>query len=168
MSLVIKAVLLTGGLGAGKTAVATEIGEILHESGVPYAVIDLDWLCWCGPSMDVHGLLETNLAAVWHNYQAAGIRHLVLARALLKPGHLAAVRRALPGVSITVVRLTAAPERIRQRLRSRDSGATLAGHLSEMDEFTAQVERAALEDHIVMNDDRPIHEVAKQVLSLVG
>ncbi|GAA1023141.1 hypothetical protein Aple_098100 [Acrocarpospora pleiomorpha] len=164
----IKATLLTGGLASGKTAVATEIGEILHETGVPYAVIDLDWLCWCGPSSDVHALLEINLSAVWQNYRAAGIRRLVLARALLEPGHLTTVRRALPDVSLTVVRLTAPASTIRQRLRSRDSGATLIGHLAELDEFTAQVEQAALEDHIVPNDGRPIREVATEVLSLVG
>jgi adenylylsulfate kinase-like enzyme len=35
-------VLLTGTAGAGKTAVAKEIGELLRRVGVRYAVIDLD------------------------------------------------------------------------------------------------------------------------------
>lgn len=160
-----KALLLTGGLASGKTAVAVEAGEVLAERGVANAVIDLDWLCWVSGA-DVHGLMTANLRAVGANYARAGVSHLVLARALLEPAHLDAVRQGLPGVALTVVRLVASQETVMARLRGRDAGAVLEGHLAEAAAFTARVAAAGLEDHVVTNDGRPIREVAGAVLKL--
>ena len=40
-----RALLLTGVFGAGKSAVAEEIADLLEGGASPYAAIDLDWLC---------------------------------------------------------------------------------------------------------------------------
>jgi len=45
-----EAVLITGLFGTGKSSLAVEIADILEKRGVPYAVIDLDWLCWATPA----------------------------------------------------------------------------------------------------------------------
>ncbi|WP_283138227.1 hypothetical protein [Rhizohabitans arisaemae] len=171
----VTAVLLTGGLASGKTAVAVELGEILGERGTPHAVVDLDWLCWAGPDLDgtaVHGLLTANLRAVTAEYRKAGIDRFVLARALLEPAHLAAVRAGLTvGAAapyLTVVRLTVSRETAVARLRGRDSGANLAAHLGEVDGFAARVARAGVEDHVVVNEGRSLREVASEVLEHAG
>lgn len=44
-----RALLITGTVGAGKTSVAEAAGDLLVSSGVPNAVIDMDWLCQAGP-----------------------------------------------------------------------------------------------------------------------
>jgi Ni2+-binding GTPase involved in maturation of urease and hydrogenase len=62
------AVLITGVFGSGKTSTIEEIAAMLAAAGVPYGVIDLDWLCWFeAPGMD-HvpwiGVLGDNLSAI--------------------------------------------------------------------------------------------------------
>jgi hypothetical protein len=42
----VRALLLTGTVGSGKTAVATEMGLLLEERELPSAIVDLDWLGW--------------------------------------------------------------------------------------------------------------------------
>ncbi|WP_147269093.1 hypothetical protein [Sphaerisporangium album] len=159
----VEALLLTGGLGSGKTTVAIAVGELLGDT--PHAVVDLDWLCWCAGAA-VHEMLTANLRAVAATYAAAGVRRLVLARALLEPAHLDAVRRGLPGAALTVVRLTVSADTARARLRVRDRGTTLDGHLAEVEEFQRSVDQAALEDAVVHNDGRPVDDVARDVLTL--
>src|SRR6266516_1552676 len=130
----VRALLLTGTIGTGKTAVATEVGVLLEERRLPCAVIDLDWLNWVsvGDGFDGYDeLLAANLAAIWPNFRAAGVRWFVLARALQDLGLLTLLREALPEPRLTVVQLTAPPEVVAERLRRRDSGETLAGHLQE-------------------------------------
>jgi energy-coupling factor transporter ATP-binding protein EcfA2 len=127
----VRAILLTGGVGAGKTTVLQALGALLEERDEPYALVDLDWLCWARPRTGTpHELLCANLAGVAAAYADHGVESLVLARHLVSAGELEAVRAALPGVAVTAVRLVA-DARIREaRLRARDSAAELAEHLA--------------------------------------
>src|SRR5437764_15300654 len=82
-----EALLLTGGLGTGKTSVAIEVGEALESLHAAYTVVDLDWLCsaW-SPSLqedDLHTLLCDNLRAVLPTMLARDVWHVVLARGVL-------------------------------------------------------------------------------------
>jgi adenylylsulfate kinase len=38
---------ITGQVGVGKTTVAASLSELLSQSALPHALIDLDWLRWC-------------------------------------------------------------------------------------------------------------------------
>jgi hypothetical protein len=166
-----RALLLNGTLGVGKTAVAVEIGEVLEERGTPYALIDLDWLCWAGPALSgatIHELLRDNLRAVSRRFLDAGVRRLVLARGLLDPSHLDAVRGGLPGVALTVVRLAGSPRLLAARLAARDTGANLDTHLAELAQFTARIETTGADQPVVTNDLRPIRSVALEVLVTAG
>jgi len=142
-----RALLLTGGLGAGKTTVALAVGEALERAGVPGVVVDLDWLCWAwGPQLSddgVHDLLCRNLAAIVPNLLAAGAERLVLARGLLHARDVDALRAALGAIPLTVVRLTASDDAARRRLQARDDGEQLAEHLAELENFEAKVHHAA-------------------------
>jgi dephospho-CoA kinase len=166
-----QAVLLTGTVGSGKTAVATEMGVLLEASGVPCVVVDLDWLGWVHlpeGSRTPDDLIARNLAAIWPNLLATGARHAVLTRGLLATERLDALRRAIPDADLTVVRLTAPPEVIEARLRRRDEGAVLEEHLEESGAMARAMEEAGIEDLIVENDRQPLREVAAEVLRRLG
>jgi hypothetical protein len=163
-----RAILLTGTAGSGKTAVAVAIGERLEAGDEAYALVDLDWLAWVRPApaslFTVHSLLAENLTRIWPAFREAGVERLVLARHLVEGAQLAALRAALPGVELFVVRLTAPPALIEQRLRVRDAGAQLAEHLAE----AARGAQTRLEDAVVENGERPLRDVADDVLGAAG
>ena len=167
-----RALLLTGTLGSGKTAVAVEVAWLLSLRDVRVAVLDLDWLGWVHLGDQerpgrVDELIAANLAALRPNYAAAGIDHLVLGRLLVRRSALEAVRAALLGAELKVVRLTAAPATLEARLRRRDSGRELQEHLGEFEPYAA-LSAAVEADAVVENDGRPLTEVAEEVLRLAG
>lgn len=166
----VRAVLIVGTLGSGKTAVAVELGDILGGRGVPNAVIDLDWLGWAnslGPERTIDELIVGNLEAVLENYLAAGVRHLVLTRAIDSQAQVDAIRAVLPGVELQVVGLEVSPGTAAARLQRRDSGSELAHNLEESARFTGVMKDLNV-DHSIRNEDRTIEEVAAELLELLG
>jgi adenylylsulfate kinase len=167
-----RAILLTGTVGSGKTSVAVAIGELLEAGDESYALVDLDWLAWVRPARasiaTVHSVLVENLGLIWPTFRAAGVQRLVLARHLEDRAELDAVRGALTGVELFVVRLRASHALVERRLRARDTGAHLAEHLAEAAAFAARAEGAALEDAVVENGERPLREVAGEVVGAAG
>jgi dephospho-CoA kinase len=169
----VPAVLITGTIGAGKTAVATDIGECLAKRHLPTAVVDLDWLGWvtrlpAGDDHSIYELILRNLQAVWPNFRSAGVCCLVLVRAIQSREEVDALREALPDARIQVVRLTASPGTIAERLRKRDTGVILEEHLSEASEFTQILDEIRIDDIQVENEDRSVREVAMDVLGRLG
>jgi hypothetical protein len=164
-----RAILLTGTMGSGKTAVTIAIGELLEQ---PYALVDLDWLGWVEPApssrLTQRSVLAENLRLIWPTLREAGVERLVLARYVEDRAQLDEFRAALPGVELCVVRLVATQAVIERRLRARDSGGQLAEHLAETAEFAARGEASALEDAVVENGDRPLAGVAAEVLAAAG
>jgi energy-coupling factor transporter ATP-binding protein EcfA2 len=156
----VRAILLTGGVGAGKTTVLQALGALLEERDEPYALVDLDWLCWARPrSGTPHELLCVNLAGVAAAYADHGVEALVLARHLVSAAELDALRAALPGVPVTAVRLVADAATRETRLRARDTGAELDEHLA----LLRAGEVPQFEDAEVASDAAPA-EVAAAVL----
>jgi adenylylsulfate kinase-like enzyme len=167
----IPTLLLTGTVGSGKTVVAVEIGRLLEEGGVSSAIVDLDWLGWIHlpqGSVSPDDLIVRNLAAIWANLRGTRMRHAILARAVLRRDTVSELRRAIPDADLTVVRLTAPPEMIEHRLRRRDTGAILEGHLREFRTMAGAMEEARIEDLMVVNDGRPVQDIAADVLREVG
>ncbi len=167
-----RAILLTGTVGSGKTAVAIEIGELLEAGDRSYALVDLDWLAWVRPApasiYTVHSLLAENLGLIWPRFREAGVERLVLARYLDDAAQLRALRAVLPGVELCVVRLTAPQPLVEQRLRARDAGVQLEEHLAETARLAARAEAAAIEDAVVANGERPLRAVAEDVVAAAG
>jgi hypothetical protein len=156
----VDALLLTGGVGTGKTTVLQALGELLEARGEPYALVDLDWLCWARPKWgSPHELLCVNLAAVAAAYADTGVERLVLARHLVSAEELDALRAALPGVAVAAVRLTADAATREARLRARDAGAELEEHLA----LLAAGEPPRFEDAEVVAEREPA-AVAAEVL----
>jgi len=163
--------LITGTVGVGKSTVAAEISDVLAELKVPNAAVDLDALVWQWPPTSEWNsdLMFENLAALWPNYQAHGATHLILAVVLEDPTELVRYRAAVPGAEITVCRLVA-PEAVRlDRLHGRmPSGPSRDWHLGRTVELEGILARLAVEDFAVQNGDRPVREVALEVLARAG
>lgn len=168
----IPTVLLTGTVGAGKTAVAEEISTLFYEADVPHAAIDLDWLCQLYPAPPgdpyCQELMFRNLAAVWPHYRDGGARYLILARVLESRGQLPRYEEAVPGAAITVVRVTASEGEVERRLAGREVGSFFDPLWRRSRELSAILDAAGAEDLVVSNDGRPVREVALEVLRRLG
>jgi chloramphenicol 3-O-phosphotransferase len=158
------AVLLTGVYGTGKSSVAAEMADILERADVPYAAIDLDWLCWANVD-DVHGpaplrVLFRNLSAVLETYRDAGMTHFILAGTIDR-AELDEIRR-LVGTGLGVVRLTAPIEVIERRLGSDPT----AGRRHDLEVARRALDNGVGDDigDITVNSDRPIAVVAAEIL----
>jgi predicted kinase len=161
--------LITGTAGAGKSAVAKEIGELLRGNATGYAVIDLDAIAKCETDPPVPGrfesaLLLANLEAIWPNYRRYGVRFFVLARAVVDRSELDDLRACIPRSHWTVCRLTAPEPLVAQRLRMREPGIAQDFLLRVSPALAAEMAAEAIEDFLVTNADRPLTNVAGDVL----
>ena len=163
-----RAILLTGVFGAGKSAVAEEIADLLEASTPPYAAIDLDWLCWSnvrGADHHEHAILARNLAAVAAIYREAGVERFVLAGSVADAGMLQAVCDAMV-VPVLVVRMTAPLAIIEERLSSSPTAGRV-DDLARAREWLAAGTGAGLEDELIENVGS-IRDTAVRVLELAG
>lgn len=160
-----RAILLSGPVGSGKTTLLQEVGEVLEESGVSYALVDLDWLAWLRPAADAtvtaQDVLVRNLRGVWETFRGAGVDRLVLARFVESHEQLEAIRAALVDVDLLAMRLVVPRPVLEERLRRRDTGRELAEHLA----LVALQEPSGPEDAVIDNDEgRRPRDVALEIL----
>ena len=163
-----EALVLSGAYGAGKSAVAEEIADILEARGAPFAAIDLDWLTWSNAPGAHHGELELlvgNLGAVVANYRAAGVRLFVLAYALADLATLEAIRTVM-AMPVRVVRLTVPEATIEERLASAPTRGRV-NDLMRAREWIAEGVGVGLEDAEVDNAGQ-LRDTAARVLSAIG
>ena len=118
---------ITGAPGSGKTALAKEVSELLWRVDEPHAVVDVDELCRGvlpeGTTDFNRALAVENLAAVWANFERAGVRRLVLARVIQSAEDLDLFAQAIPGCDLAVCRVTAPRSTIVDRIRRREAGS---------------------------------------------
>jgi hypothetical protein len=164
--------LITGVVGVGKTAVTGEASWLLCQAGIPHAMVDLAVIggCWPAPPDDQWNeeLIHRNLACMWANFQRAGASRLLVCRVLEARSLLTRITEAVPGAVITVVRLRAPLEAVRERIRAREAGRDPQWYLDAAGYLTGRLEEARVEDHVVDNDDRPVNETAAEVLRVAG
>jgi hypothetical protein len=166
-----RALLLTGTVGAGKTTLAKEAGELLRAAGVPHAVIELDWLAWCSPPPGDTSLrrrlLLDNLGSVRRNYEAGAIDRFVLAGSIVSTDHLRAVEEALR-TRLAVVRVEAPPAVIAARLDRRDPASKTIDSLVHLREFDGRVRAAVPGCPCVENAGADVVGTARRVLRAAG
>ncbi|HVE62411.1 MAG TPA: hypothetical protein VNB94_01225 [Mycobacteriales bacterium] len=163
---------VSGVMGVGKTSVTEAVGDLLAERDLPSAMIDLDWLGQLHPMPPddpfAHGVIADNLAAVWPSFAARGVKYLALARLVTAETQWSRYRAAIPDGDFTLVRLVAPIPAVEARLDVRHaldvSASILDYHRSRVADVTATLDALALEDFTVVNEDRPLRDVAEEVL----
>jgi predicted kinase len=169
---VIPVLLVTGPVGVGKTATVMEANRLLDEADVPHATIVLQEISrsWPAPAEDEWNerLAYRNLACVWSNFAAAGAERLLLERVLEQRSQLRHLEAAIPGAEVKIVRLRAPLATIERRVRAREPHAASDWHLGAARWLAPRMDEWAVQDHLVENGDRPLSDVATEVLRLVG
>lgn len=162
-------VLITGVYGAGKSAVAAEIAELLERQRVSYAALDLDWLTWFDTASDDAGAAERvflkNVSDVVANYLAAGVTHFVMALAVRDRSQLDQLVVAA-SVPLRVVRLDVSPMEIERRLRA-DPTTGRGDDLREATMWLANSTGVGFED-LAIGNVGPIQEVAQVIVEWLG
>ena len=161
---------ITGSMGAGKTSVLGEASDILALRQIPHAAIDLDTLGLAhlpsaAPSDDV---MYTNLQSVCKNYAALGIQRFLVARAIEDRKHLGRCQGIIQAKNTIVCRLTASIETMQTRVKMRESGLSQSAFVARVVELNVILDHARLEDITVPNENRPLNEVALEMLAKAG
>jgi predicted kinase len=166
----VQLLVITGSMGAGKSAVLAEASDILKLRDIAHAAIDVDSL-FLGhvPSVaNNDDLMYANLRSVCRNYAAMGAQRFILARALETRAQLELCREITSATATTVCRLTASLETLRHRVKARESGVLQQEFVARVAELKSILDRARLEHFTVTNEDRPLNEVALEVLLKAG
>ena len=162
-------VLITGVYGSGKSSTAEEIAAVLGRAGIPHGALDLDWLCWFevdGMSNNAaRDMLCVNLSAVAQNYVEAGVRRFVLALAVPDDETLFALRSSVP-FPLRVARLELPSSAVRQRLGEAITAERSVDDLR--DALRWLDEGIGVEGDAVFRSDRPITEVASDIVEWLG
>ncbi len=172
-----RVLVVNGTMGAGKSAVASAVGELLVARGARYAWIDGDALCQAG-SPDPgdpynQGLLFDALAGAAPAYRARGMGIVIVARVVEDPDDRDRYARAFRSdggsADVTIVRVTA-PEDVRlARIEAREpEGAWREFGRARTVELEASLEALDLDDLVVENAGRPAAETAAEVLDAIG
>ncbi|MFF7339319.1 AAA family ATPase [Streptomyces sp. NPDC008163] len=169
-------VLLIGGrAGVGKTTVAWEVSARLREAGAVHAVVEGDFMCAVHPAPDgdPHRSLitERNLAAVWANYAALGVRRLVYTNTVCVLPEAAPMFERAMGAGVRCVRvlLTASDTTAARRLTGREIGSDLEHELRNSHRKARMLDaRAPADTARVATDGRTVPDIAREVVDLTG
>jgi hypothetical protein len=162
--------IITGGMGAGKTTVMAEASDILALRHIAHAAIDLDalGLAHLPSAVGDDGVMYRNLQSVCTNYASLGVRRFLLARAMEDRAELELCRGIVSDTNLVVCRLTASIETMEQRIRMRELGISKGKYVARVAKLNALLDRARLEDFTVSSESRPVTEIAHEMLVKAG
>jgi hypothetical protein len=140
--------IISGTMGAGKTAVLGEASGILVMRQISHAAIDLDCLGLAHlPSTASNDeVIYGNLRSVYKNYAAIGVQRFLVGRALEDRAELKLRRDVIPPSSTVVCRLTASVEVMKQRVKMRESGISQQEYIARVVKLNVILDRGRLED----------------------
>src|SRR5208282_3306958 len=162
--------IITGTMGAGKTSVLGEASDILARRHIAHAAIDLDalGLAHIPSAAGNDGVMYRNLQTVCENYASAGVKRVLLARAMEDRAELELCRAAVSATNMQVCRLTASIEAMEKRVRMRESGVSQGEYVARVAKLNDILDRARFEDFSIANEDRSLTEVAHEMLVKAG
>ncbi|HEY2914417.1 MAG TPA: hypothetical protein VGK21_13725 [Candidatus Angelobacter sp.] len=162
--------IITGSMGSGKTSVLAEASDILALRHIVHAAIDLDaiGLAHLPSASGNDGVMYRNLQSVCENYASLGVTRLLLARAVEDRAELELCRTSVSAAKAIVCRLTAGINTMQQRVKTRESGVLQAQYVDRVAILDAILDRARLEDFAIINEGRPVNDVAQEMLIKAG
>lgn len=162
--------ILTGTMGAGKTAVMAEASDILSERNLVHASIDLDAFAVAHSTSVAANdeMMYRNLESVYRNCVDAGLKRFLLARAIEDRVQLNLIRSIVPAANTVVCRLTAGSEEVKRRVAMREQGMLQLELVARGEELNLILDRAALDDFTVVNENRSLTDVALEMLVEAG
>jgi hypothetical protein len=162
--------IITGTMGAGKTAVMGEASDILAQRQIVHAAIDMDALslAYLPPAASSDGVMYDNLRSICRNYADLGVRRFLVARAIEDGAQLRLCRDIFPAASTIVCRLTASIEEMKRRVQIRDSGISQREYVARVATLNDILDHARLEDFAVTNENRSLTDVALEMLVRAG
>ena len=162
--------IITGTMGAGKTAVLGEASDILALRHITHAAIDLDalGLAHLPSAAGSDGVMYRNLQSVCRNYSSLGVRRFLLARAMEDRAELELCRGAVSAKNTVVCRLTASIGTMEHRVKMRDPGVSRPRYVARVAELNVILDRARLEDFTITSENRSLTEVAHEMLAKSG
>jgi hypothetical protein len=158
--------IITGTMGAGKTAVLGEASDILAQRRIVHAAIDLDafGLAHLPSAARSDGVMYDNLRSICRNYAALGVQRFLVARAIEDRTQLKLCRDIIPAVNTVVCRLTASLEAMERRVQIRDLGIWQREYVARVAKLNVILEHARLEDFAITNENRSLTDVALEML----
>lgn len=172
-----RVLVISGTMGAGKSAVASAVGDLLGERGARYTWIDGDALCQAWPTdpSDAYNqrMLFDALKGIAPVYRERGLGIVVLARVVEDPDDRDRFARAFSSdggpADVTIVRVTA-PEEVRlARIDAREpEGKWREFGRARTMELEASLDELELEDLVFENDGRTAKETAMELLDGIG
>ncbi len=176
-----------GPRAVGKSSVSWAMFMRCTKAGRRTCYVDLDQISFlrgAGPTdADRTALRNANLAAVWSNAAARGATALI-ANGMIGGDHdLRGLRRALHPAEVHVIGLSADPQAIADRIRSRHSGspARLIGDdlegappahqhrvLQNAVDQQGRLSRTHLVDEVIDTTDSPLDEVVHRAMTAAG
>jgi hypothetical protein len=162
--------IITGTMGSGKTSVIGEASDILALQGIAHAAIDLDalGLAHLPSAISNDGVMYGNLQSVCKNYASLGVRQLLLARAIEDRTELELCSGVVSASKTIVCRLTASIEAMEQRVKLRESGISQREYVARVAQLNTILARARLKHFTVTNENRPLTDVAHELLVKAG
>lgn len=109
-----------------------------------------------------------NLQSVCENYASLGVMRLLLARAMEDRAELELCRGIVSAANTLICRLTASMETMQKRVKMRESGVSQREYVDRVPKLDAILDCARLEDFTVTNENRPLTEVAQEMLVKAG
>ena len=114
-----RALLLTGPPGVGKTTTLTRLMGRLEADDVRFAAVEVEALALVHPWPDDDAAFD-HLGFVARSFARRGYPLLLLSATVTDTEYLSRLRAALPPADLLVVRLEAQPEALRERLERRE------------------------------------------------
>jgi hypothetical protein len=157
-------------MGAGKTSVLAEASDILALRKIVHAAIDLDalGLAHLPSAADNDGIMYRNLESICKNYVGLGVTRLLLARAMEDRAELELCQSIVSAANTTVCRLVASIAEMQQRVKVRETGTLQQQFVDRVAILDAILDRARLENFVVINENRSLSEVAQEMLLKAG
>ena len=162
-------IVISGSMGCGKTTVLGEASDVLTAHQIAHASVDLDAIGTALLPGDLsREVTHRIVASMFATFARAGLTRVLIAEAVENREELNRLRRVAPGSEVLVCRLRAAIDTMRERLRVREPGMLQAQFLARASELEQILDEANVEDFTIVNDQRSVTDVARELLERAG